>query len=94
MVEWLALAFWMIFGAYAFWFLFKAKTHQPIDLNDLALTWRIHKQETGCRASRIQSLVTLDNETVGFRCECGYEFVQKRLVTQKAPAKPAAKCVC
>jgi len=79
------LAFWLALVVYAFWFLFKAKTEHPIGLNDLALTWKIHKQNTGCKAKRIQSLITLNNETVGFRCECGYEFIQKRLISQKAP---------
>ena len=55
-------------------------------LDDLALTWRMHKLETGCKASRINSLLTIGNETVGFKCECGYEFIQKRLISQKAPA--------
>jgi hypothetical protein len=33
-------------------------------------------------------MITINNETVGFKCECGYEFIQKRLITQKAPAYP------
>ena len=91
MLEWLMLAFWIALVAYVFWFLFKAKTEHPIGLNDLALTWKMHKRNTGCRAKRIQSMITLNNETVGFRCECGYEFIQKRLISQKAPDNPAKK---
>ena len=85
-LEWLALIFWVALVSYVFWFLFKAETLHPMNLDDLALTWRMHKLETGCKASRINSLLTIKNETVGFKCECGYEFIQKRLISQKAPA--------
>jgi len=76
-------AFWFIFGAYSFWFFFKAKTFQPLTLDDLALTWKLHKRQTGCTASRIHSLLTKNGKVVGFKCDCGYEFLQKRLITQK-----------
>jgi transposase-like protein len=91
MLEWLVLTFWLVLAAYAFWFLFRAKTLNPINLDDLALTWRMHKKEVGCRAKRIKNLITINNETVGFKCECGYEFIQKRLITQKAPPPPMRK---
>ncbi len=86
MLELLLLASWLILGLYIFWFLFKAKTFQPLTLNDLALGWKLHKHQTGCKASRIDSLLVKNDEIVGFRCSCGYEFLQKRLITQKAPA--------
>ena len=74
---------WLILGAYSVWFFFRAKTFQPLTLDDLALTWKLHKQQTGCTASRIHSLLTKNNEVAGLKCDCGYEFLQKRLVTQK-----------
>jgi hypothetical protein len=75
--------FWLALAAYAMWFLFRAKTFQPLTLDDLALMWKLHKRETGCTASHIHSLLKRDDEVVGFRCECGYEFIQKRLITQR-----------
>lgn len=83
MLDLLVWAFWFIFGVYSFWFFSKAKTFQPLTLDKLALTWKLHKQQTGCTASRIHSLLTKKNEVVGFQCECGYGFLQKRLITQK-----------
>jgi hypothetical protein len=74
---------WLAFGAYLLWFFFKAKTVQPLTLDDLALTWRVHKQQCGCNASRIHGLIKGNNEIIGFKCECGYEFIQKRLITQR-----------
>ena len=79
----LLLGFWIALAVYCFWYFFLAKTVQPLTLDDLALIWRLHKQQTGCKASRIHSLLERNNEVVGFRCECGYEFQQKRLITQK-----------
>ena len=75
--------FWLALGAYVLWFLFKAKTVQPLTLDDLALTWKVHKKQKGCSASCIYSLIKENDEVVGFRCECGYEFIQKRLISQK-----------
>jgi len=77
------LGSWLILGVYSLWFFFKAKTFQPLTLDNLALTWKLHKQHTGCTASRIHSLLTKNNEIVGFKCNCGHEFLQKRLITQK-----------
>lgn len=80
--------FWLFLAVYIFWFFFRAKTVQPLTLDDLALTWRLHKKETGCKASRIHSLIVKNDMVVGFRCDCGYEFIQKRLVTQKTHMHP------
>lgn len=93
MLEWLVLTFWVALVAYVFWYVFKAKTENPIGLNELALTWKIHKQNSGCKAKRIQSLITINNETVGLKCECGYEFIQKRLISQKAPENPVKRSI-
>ena len=75
--------FWLTLAVYGFWYFFIAKTFQPLTLDDLALTWRLHKQQAGCTASRVHSLLTRNNEVVGFKCDCGYEFRQKRLITQR-----------
>ena len=84
LLDLLMLGFWLALVAYVLWFLFKAKTSQPLNLDDLALTWKLHKQQKGCTASRIHSLMTENEEVVGFRCDCGYEFIQKRLITQRS----------
>jgi hypothetical protein len=83
MLDLLMLGSWLIFGGYSFWYFFQAKTFQPLTLDDLALTWKLHKQQTGCNASRIHSLLTRNGEVVGFKCDCGHKFLQKRLITQK-----------
>ena len=86
LLELLTLGFWSTLAAYTIWYLFKAETVQPLTIDDLALTWKVHKQQKGCTASRINSLIKENDEVVGFRCDCGYEFIQKRLITQKSHA--------
>jgi len=82
MLDLIMLGFWLALVTYAIWYLFKAKTIQPLTLDDLALTWKIHKHQTKCKASHIHTLLVKDNEVVGFKCECGHETIQKRLITQ------------
>jgi hypothetical protein len=83
LLELLIWGFWLALAVYCFWYFFSAKTFQSLTLDDLALTWRLHKQQTGCAASRIHSLLERNGEVIGFKCECGYEFQQKRLITQR-----------
>src|SRR3972149_2137150 len=83
LLELLIGGFWLAFAVYCFWYFFLAKTSQPLTLDGLAFIWILHKRTTGCKASRIHSLLERNNEVVGFKCECGYEFRQKRLITQK-----------
>jgi hypothetical protein len=79
----LIMGFWIALAVYCFWYFFIAKTVQPLTLDELALIWRLHKQQTGCTSSRIHSLIESNNEVIGFKCDCGYEFKQKRLITQR-----------
>jgi hypothetical protein len=74
---------WFLLGAYAFWFVSRAKTFQPLTLDELALSWRLHKRETKCKASHIHDLLVRNDKIVGFKCDCGYVYLQKRPITQK-----------
>lgn len=77
------LALWVTLCMYLFWYIVKASTYESISLDDLAILWRFHKQEAGCKSSFIQDLLVKNDEVVGFRCGCGYEYLQKRLIMQK-----------
>lgn len=83
MWEELAFGFWLALGAYIFWYIVKAKDFQPLTLDELALTWKLHKQQAGCKSSCIHDLLVRNDEVVGFKCECGHEYLQKRLITQR-----------
>lgn len=83
MWEIVACGAWLSFAGYIFWFMFGAKEFQPLTLDDLALLWRIHKHQNRCKASQIHDLLVKNDEVVGFKCDCGYQYFQKRLITQK-----------
>ena len=83
LLEVLTFGFWITLLGYGLWFFFKAKTVQPLTIDDLALTWKLHKQKTGCNASRLHGLIKEKDEVIGFSCDCGYNFIQKRLITQR-----------
>ena len=85
LLEPLMLSSWLALAVYTMWYFFKAKTLQPLTLEDPALTWQFHKKQTGCTASRLNSLLTRKDEVVGFKHDCGYEFQQKRLISQPVP---------
>jgi len=90
MWEELTFGFWLVLGAYVFWFIAKAKDYQSLTLDELALSWKLHKHETGCKSSCIHDLLVRNDDVVGFRCECGHEYLQKRLISQslKISAQP------
>ncbi|WGM90412.1 MAG: hypothetical protein NUK63_04630 [Candidatus Bathyarchaeum tardum] len=84
MLDLLAFGFWIALGTYLVWYFFKAKTVQPLTIDDLALTWKIHKQQSGCKSTRIHGLIKENDEIIGFKCDCGYKFIQQRLITQRS----------
>jgi hypothetical protein len=83
MLELIIGSIWLVLASYLIWYFFKAKTFQPLTLDALALTWKLHKKQTGCTASHVNSILVKNNNTIGFKCECGYNYLQKRLITQK-----------
>ena len=81
---WIVAGLWIALGAYMLWYFFKAKTIQPLTMDALAITWKVHKKQTGCTASHVNTILVKENKIVGFKCECGYNYMQKRLIVQKA----------
>ena len=83
-IETLAIVTLVVFGAYCYWYFCVAKTVQPLKKNEVDLMWKLHKKQTECAGSQIKELLRDKGGIVGFRCECGYEFKQQRLITQEA----------
>ncbi len=73
---------WILLVGYCVWFLVLAKTYQNVSLGDLAMRWKIHKANSRCTHSGIQALIKKKSTIIGFRCGCGFEFRQQRLVSQ------------
>ena len=80
--ETLVVASVIAFAAYFCWYAFFGRTFQQITEEEAKLTWRLHKKNTRCKGSRITDMLNYRGKTVGFRCECGYEFKQKRPLGQ------------
>ena len=82
----LLMVFWLLFGGYSVWFFTKAKMLQPLTLDELVILWKLHRQQTGCHASLSKLepvIVPHSREFVGFKCDCGYQYLSKRLITQR-----------
>jgi hypothetical protein len=83
-MEALALTLFVVFGVYGYWYFFVAKIFEPLTREEADIAWQLHKKQKNCEASRIKDLLEEGGKIVGFRCECGHEFKQTRLITQKA----------
>ena len=84
MLEILMISSFALLGTYSIWYFFKAKTYQPLTLDELALMWKTHKHNTGCKATHIETLLLKNSEVIGYKCSCGAKYYQKRLITQRA----------
>jgi len=93
-IEILMALLWLTLAAYSSWFLLKAKTLQPLTLENLAIKWKLHKQETGCTTKRLHSMIKRKNKIIGFKCNCGYEFLQQRLITQRVKKQTITEKLC
>ena len=77
---------WFVVGGYSFWLITRAKRSQSLTLDELVILWKIHKQQARCSAplSRVKPIIDpRSNEFSGFKCECGYRYLSKRLVLQR-----------
>jgi hypothetical protein len=70
-------AIWLTLGLATAWFLLAAKRVVPLSREEAETLWKFHKQKTGCQAQSWSEIVR-GEKLVGFKCECGYEHIQKR----------------
>ena len=78
----------VVFVGYFCWYVFVGKTLQPVSAEEIDLMWRLHRMQTKCNGSRFTDLLSYREKIVGYRCECGYEFKQKRLIAQNVQKMP------
>jgi len=78
----LALVAWLCLAAYVIWFLALAKDYVPLTGIETMFLWKLHKRQTHCSSTKFET-VRHKNKVVGFRCACGYEYLSKRLITQR-----------
>jgi hypothetical protein len=68
---------WLCFAVYAAWYFTSAKHYAPLTLDEAKILWKIHKKDAKCRARKMQ-IVSRGAKIIGFKCECGYKYLQKR----------------
>lgn len=83
----LFLGFWIVLFCFITWYLFFAKTYQSISKDEITFRWKIHKNNSNCNSRKIEYLQKKNDHIYGFKCDCGFQFIQKRLITQKIDQK-------
>ncbi len=58
--------------------LMMVKRTAPISANEAKVMWTMHRHSTHCRGHNWQPIKLRKDKIVGFQCECGYHYMQKR----------------
>jgi hypothetical protein len=81
-IDYLLIILLIVFLGYLFWYSFFGKTKQPLTSKEVDLMFAMHKRQTRCAGTKISEFLLERGKVVGFKCECGYKYEQKRLLTQ------------
>lgn len=55
-----------------------AKRTVPITIEDVKVMWTLHKQNSNCKCRKWRPLQHKKGKVIGFQCECGYKYKQKK----------------
>jgi hypothetical protein len=80
-----ASALWGLFAVYLVWYLTRAKDYSPITPGEARQLWAIHRDGVHCNSTRWKK-VERGGQIVGFRCDCGFKYLQRRPLVASAPA--------
>jgi len=67
---------WVSFGVTLAWFMLSAKRYHTIDAYELKMLWKT-QQFNNCSANEFEP-IKKGEKTIGYRCECGHQYVQQR----------------
>ncbi|MBS7636467.1 hypothetical protein KEJ37_03875 [Candidatus Bathyarchaeota archaeon] len=84
MIEATVITLWIFFAVYATWYFTSAKHYAPLTASDARILWKIHKQTAKCSSRRWRE-IRRGRKIVGFACECGYKYMQKRPIATSTP---------
>lgn len=82
MIEWILILTWSTLAIYGTWFYTSAKDYAPLKPQELAILWKLHKQNNYCQQKN-PTVIQRKGKIVGFTCNCGYKYFSKRPITQK-----------
>ena len=57
----------------------------PITVNDAKVMWMMHRKGTHCSGHKWEPIKGKKDKIIGFRCECGHKYTQKRPLVCSAP---------
>ena len=61
------------------------KRSAPITAKDAKMIWMIHRENSSCGSHRWKPLRRSKDKIVGFQCECGYTYTQKKPLVCVSP---------
>lgn len=70
-------AMWLSLGFGIAWFLLAANRTVPLSDEEVEMLWKIHIRKTRCKAKKYKT-ITSRGKPIGFKCECGHKYVQKK----------------
>ncbi len=63
------------------------KRTAPITANEAKVMWTMHRQTAHCGCHKWQPIKLRKDKIVGFQCECGYQYTQKRPLVCGSPKR-------
>jgi len=84
MIEILVITLWISLASYATWYFTSAKHYAPLTPSEARLLWKIHKQTARCDSKKWRE-IRRGRKIVGFACECGFKYLQKRPIVASTP---------
>ncbi len=61
------------------------KRTAPMTAQEAKVIWTMHKKTTHCQGHKMQPIKRTGNKIVGFKCDCGYKYTQKRPLINGPP---------
>jgi hypothetical protein len=87
MLDAVVLTAWSSFTVCVVWFFGFAKRSAPIAADDVKVMWAIHRKNAHCSGHKWQPIKQRKGKIVGFQCECGYKYTQKRPLISRIPKR-------
>ena len=71
------IAVWGALSAFGLCLFATVKRKIPITGEEAKLLWKIHKLDKNCSRHRWKTITEKNGKITGFKCECGYKYLQK-----------------
>jgi hypothetical protein len=69
---------WITFACSLLCYVIEVRRNEPITVDEAKILWKMHKKTTRCAGKKWEPLDHRGDKLKGFRCDCGYRYMQKR----------------